>query len=138
MKRDLGRGLTKNLIMATAGTLNYDGHQALSRIKQALRARQEIDSDQHGQAKVAAGFVGVSQSVWANWRKRGAPMSALAEIAVLLDVDVYYLLGTTDEMGHFGQLGAREIQENFSGEIGEIRSQISSICDRLAILEGAS
>ncbi len=133
--RDLGNAVAKNSIMASSSTWDYDGHKAFSRIKEAVRVRQEINSKRHGQAKIAAGFIGITQNDWSNWSNRGAPMAALAEIAVRLNVDLYYLLGTTDEMGYFGQLGAREMQENFSGQFGEMRSEIKSSSDRLTSLE---
>ena len=138
MWRDLSAGAAKNRFMANSEPWKYDPAEAFLRIKKALLVRRQIDADQHGQGQVAAAALGIGQSTWSMWKvKRGAPMRHLAEIALCLDVDFYYLLGTTDEMGHFGHGTIRELQNDVSGQLGEIRSEMSQFNARITNLERA-
>lgn len=107
------------------GDWRFDGAESLRRVKRALLERKGIDVKRHGDVKRACAALGVNNSVWSNWKKRGAPADRLPEFAARLDVDVLYLFGKEDNMGAYRN------DDSSNGALSAIMARMDARFDRL-------
>jgi hypothetical protein len=81
---------------------------------------RQIDLADSKQKAAGAKVLGINHNALNHWEKRGLPYGKVIDVAEILNVDVYYLLGRTTVRGAFGITPQSEVERQLAERLARL------------------
>lgn len=98
----------------------YRPKDAFRRVCEVMLDTRGIDLTNSKQKAAGAKVLGINHQALNQWENRGLPYGRVIDVAEILNVDIYYLLGRTTVRGAFGITPQNEVERELAERLARL------------------